>query len=79
MAQPMIKFFRVATLPTSGIVQGALYFVTSENVLYVAGGTTTDSLVAYSGVRNASFANEKLTLVNHDGANVEVDLSVYLQ
>lgn len=75
MAKEMLKLFRVATLPATGVV-GGLYFVTSEGLVYIYDGTT---FKAYSGVRSAAFDEkaEKLTIVQHDGTEVEVSLSGY--
>jgi hypothetical protein len=76
MAQPLIKFFRVASLPATG-TPGALYFVSGEGVLYVCTGTS--SFEAYSGARDASLNGELLTIVDRSGKDVEVDLSKYVK
>lgn len=77
MAQPLIKFFRVASRPTTGGVPGALYFVSGEGVLYVC--TSESSFEPYSGARNASLSEELLTIVDRDGKEVKVDLSKYVK
>lgn len=78
MAQPLIKFFRVAKiadLQATQKVQGGLYFETSTGVLYVYNGTAFE---AYSGLKSASFANQKLVLTPSVGAAIEIDLSGYV-
>lgn len=78
MAQPLIKFFRVAKivdLQATQKVQGGLYFETETGILYVYNGTEFE---AYSGLKSASFANQKLVLTPSVGAAVEIDLSGYI-
>lgn len=78
MAQPLIKFFRVAKiadLQATQKVQGGLYFETSTGVLYVYNGTEFE---AYSGLKSASFADQKLVLTPSVGAAIEIDLSGYV-
>ena len=78
MAQPLIKFFRVAKLTelqATQKVQGGLYFETSTGVLYVFNGTEFE---AYSGLKSASFSDQKLVLTPSVGAAVEIDLSGYV-
>ena len=78
MAQPLIKFFRVAKLTdlqATQKVQGGLYFETSTGVLYVYNGTDFE---AYSGLKSASFADQKLILTPSVGAAIEIDLSGYV-
>lgn len=67
MAQPLIKFFRVAALPDTG-VQGALYFVTGEGILYVYNGSAFE---AYSGLKTAVVEDKVLKVTKHDGSLVE--------
>lgn len=62
MAQPLIKFFRVAKiadLQATQKVQGGLYFETETGILYVYNGTAFE---AYSGLKSASFADQKLEI-----------------
>lgn len=78
MAQPLIKFFRVAKitdLQATQKVQGGLYFETETGILYVYNGSAFE---AYSGLKSASFADQKLVLTPSVGAAVEIDLSGYV-
>lgn len=78
MAQPLIKFFRVAKiadLQATQKVQGGLYFETETGILYVYNGTAFE---AYSGLKSASFADQKLVLTPSVGAAIEIDLSGYV-
>ena len=78
MAQPLIKFFRVAKLTdlqATQKVQGGLYFETSTGVLYVYNGTDFE---AYSGLKSATYADQKLVLTPSVGAAIEIDLSGYV-
>jgi len=78
MAQPLIKFFRVAKiadLQATQKVQGGLYFETSTGVLYVYNGAAFE---AYSGLKSASFADQKLVLTPSVGSALEIDLSGYV-
>ena len=78
MAQPLIKFFRVdklTDLQATQKVQGGLYFETSTGVLYVYNGTDFE---AYSGLKSASFADQKLILTPSVGDAITIDLSGYV-
>lgn len=78
MAQPLIKFFRVAKiadLQAIQKVQGGLYFETETGILYVYNGTAFE---AYSGLKSASFADQKLVLTPSVGDAIEIDLSGYV-
>lgn len=78
MAQPLIKFFRVAKiadLQATQKVQGGLYFETETGILYVYNGTAFE---AYSGLKSASFADQKLVLTPSVGAAIQIDLSGYV-
>ena len=66
MAQ-LLKFYRVATLPATG-VQGGLYFVTGEGILYVYNGTAFE---AYSGLKDAAVTDNVLKITKHDGSVLE--------
>lgn len=76
MAQPLIKFFRVATLPAKG-VPGALYFVSGEGVLYVC--TSETSFEAYAGIKAAALNGSILTLTPSVGAAMSVDIATLAQ
>jgi len=78
MAQPLIKFFRVAKitdLQETQKVQGGLYFETETGILYVYNGSAFE---AYSGLKSASFADQKLVLTPSVGAAIEINLSGYV-
>lgn len=76
MAQPLIKFFRVASLPATG-TPGALYFVSGEGVLYVCTGET--SFEAYAGIKTAALDGSVLTLTPSVGNAISVDIATLAQ
>lgn len=59
----------------SSYVEGEIYFETSTHLLKV--GTGSNTCEYYSGVRSASWdsTNKKLTIVNQEGSNIELDFS----
>ena len=76
MAQPMIRFFRVATRPQSGI-PGALYFVVNEGIMYVC--TSETAFEAYAGIKNASLEGGVLTLTPSVGEALTIDIAALAQ
>lgn len=76
MAQPLIKFYRVASLPSTG-TPGALYFVSGEGVLYVC--TSEKSFEAYAGIKAAALDGSVLTLTPSVGAAISVDIAALAQ
>lgn len=76
MAQPLIKFFRVASLPSTG-TPGALYFVSGEGVLYVC--TSEKSFEAYAGIKTAALNGSVLTLTPSVGEAISVDIAALAQ
>lgn len=76
MAQPLIKFFRVASLPPTG-TPGALYFVSGEGVLYVC--TSEASFEAYAGIKAAALDGSVLTLTPSVGGAISVDIAALAQ
>lgn len=76
MAQPLIKFFRVASLPPTG-TPGALYFVSEEGVLYVC--TSEASFEAYAGIKAAALDGSVLTLTPSVGNAIPVDIAALAQ
>lgn len=56
------------------LVAGAIWFNTTNHSIEVYDGA---KWTVFSGVLDASIANEKLTIVKHDGSKVEVDFSIY--
>ncbi len=61
MANTEIKFIRVSTLPTSGYITGGVYFVTSENKIYVR---TASGWEAYGGDSGAAYYIEESALAD---------------
>lgn len=71
MAQSL-SFIRVATLPTTGLVTGRIYFVEDTHSLYVA--TSATEAVCYSGLLNAVLADNVLTITKADKTTCVVNL-----
>lgn len=59
MANPEIKFIRVSALPASGHIVGGVYFVTSENRIYVR---TASGWEAYGGSGGSAYQIEESAL-----------------
>lgn len=74
-----LKFYKLganASMPTSGLVTGAIYFVPKEGVIRVATSATTSE--PYGGkLQNATWDQSKLklTITKYDGSNLELDFS----
>lgn len=74
MANPQIKFYKVATLPTT-LVQGAIYFVKDTQSIHVATSTTAADKFGI-GLKNAVLGTDnKLTITRHDDTTVVLDFS----
>lgn len=74
MANPQIKFYKVATLPTT-LVQGAVYFVKDTQSIHVATSTTAADKFGI-GLKNAVLGTDnKLTITRHDDTTVVLDFS----
>lgn len=74
MANPQIKFCKVATLPTT-LIQGAVYFVKDTQSIHVATSTTAADKFGI-GLKNAVFGTDnKLTITRHDDTTVVLDFS----
>lgn len=74
MANPQIKFYKVATLPTT-LVQGAVYFVKDTQSIHVATSTTAADKFGI-GLKNAVLgADNRLTITRHDDTTVVLDFS----
>lgn len=74
MANTQLKFFRVATLPTTGVV-GGIYFETTHNTINVY---TNNGWEKYAGkLESAEWDDAKkvLTLKKYDGSSVQLDFS----
>ena len=70
-----LKFFKVATLPKSGLTVGGVYFANDTHALHVA--TSTTETTKYSGVSSATYNNEThiLTIINEVGTTLAFDFS----
>lgn len=73
MANTPIKFFKGANQPAS--VVGSIWFNTSDRTIRVCTGNTADSWEIYTGLVDASYANNKLTITKAVGQPVELDFS----
>ena len=73
-----LKFYKMATAPVGTeekpLLAGAIWFNTTNHSIEVYNGATWS---AFSGVLDASVANEVLTVTKHDGSTVSVDFSIY--
>lgn len=74
-----LKFYKLgadASMPASGLVKGAIYFVPKEGVIRVATSATTSE--PYGGkLQNATWDSTKLklTITKYDGSSLELDFS----
>lgn len=73
MENTAIKFFKGANQPAS--VVGSIWFNTTDRTIRVCTGTTADSWEIYTGLVDASYANNKLTITKAVGGPVELDFS----
>lgn len=73
-----LKFYKMAQAPVGTtekpLEKGAVWFDSTNHVIKVYDGA---NWAAYSGVIDASVANEVLTIKKYDGSTVSVDFSVY--
>ena len=73
-----LKFYKMAQAPVGTtekpLEKGAVWFDSTNHVIKVYDGA---NWTAYSGVIDASVANEVLTIKKYDGSTVSVDFSVY--
>lgn len=73
-----LKFYKMAQAPVGTtekpLEKGAVWFDSTNHVIKVYDGA---NWAAYSGVIDASVANEVLTIKKFDGSTVSVDFSVY--
>lgn len=73
-----LKFYKMAQAPVGTtekpLEKGAVWFDSTNHVIKVYDGA---NWAAYSGVIDASVANEILTIKKYDGSTVSVDFSVY--
>lgn len=74
MAKQQIFFRRVETMPTKGLVKGTIYFDVASGTINVATSETAYDEFGY-GVRNATWANQILTLTKSNGEEVTLNFS----
>lgn len=75
MSNIKLSFAKVNTVPTSGLVDGRIYFEKSTGLLKIASSSTTCD--TFSGVIDASWNDETkiLTIIRFNGNVVNLDLS----
>ena len=71
-----LSFSKVTTVGSTGLIAGRIYFETSTGCIKVA-KSATEVDVFGAGVKSASWneASQKLTIVNQDNKQIEVDFS----
>lgn len=71
-----LSFQKIATVPTSGLTVGRIYFETSTGMIKVATSTTAVNKFG-DGVKSASWdkSTKTLTIVNESGEDITLDLS----
>ena len=77
MAKQALNFFRVATLPQTGVV-GGIYFNTDDKTINIC--TASGSFEAYAGkLKDVNFVTEDgkkyLKITKHDGSEITLDFS----
>lgn len=76
MANPSLKFKKVASYPTSGVTQGDIIFCTGDHTIYLATGSTSKEAFYGGNVKNVTHADNKLTFSFMDGTqDLVVDFS----
>lgn len=70
-----LSFSKVATVGSTGLVTGRVYFETSTGLIKVAKSETATDI--FGGVRSASYSEESkiLTIINQAGETITLDLS----
>lgn len=70
-----LSFSKVATVGSTGLTTGRIYFETSTGLIKVATSATTTNV--FGGVRSASYNEESkiLTIINQTGETITLDLS----
>ena len=70
-----LSFSKVATVGSTGLVAGRIYFETSTGLIKVATSATATDI--FGGVRSASYSEETkvLTIINQAGETITLDLS----
>lgn len=75
MANTNLSFAKIASVPTTGLTVGRIYFETSTGLIKVAKSTTECD--AFGGVRDASWNTDTqhLIITNANGDTIDLDLS----
>ena len=70
-----LSFSKVATVGSTGLIAGRVYFETSTGLIKVAKSETATDI--FGGVRSASYSDETkiLTIINQAGETITLDLS----
>lgn len=70
-----LSFSKIATVPSTGLTVGRIYFETSTGLIKVA--TSTAAYDAFGGVRDAQWnsASQHLVITNANGSTIDLDLS----
>ena len=70
-----LSFSKIATVPSTGLTVGRIYFETSTGLIKVA--TSTTAYDAFGGVRDAQWnsASQHLVITNANGSTIDLDLS----
>ena len=71
---PQIKFFKVASMPTTGLVTGAIYFDTTLGDINIATGAATYDRYGH-GFREVEFNDKVLTFTKSNGQTIQIDFS----
>lgn len=70
-----LSFAKVASVGTTGLIAGRIYFEESTGLIKVA--TSATEVESFGGVQNASWSNDTqhLVIVNGNGTTIDLDLS----
>ena len=70
-----LSFLKIATVPSTGLIVGGIYFETSTGLIKVATSSTVCD--AFGGVRDAQWnsASQHLVITNANGSTIDLDLS----
>lgn len=69
-----LQFRKVASMPTSGLQVGAIYFDRGTGTINIATSATAYDKFGY-GVKDATYVNQVLTLTKSDGTSVTLNFS----
>ena len=71
MAKTQIKFYKVETIPSSGLTVGAIYFEISTGIIGVATSETSVDVFG-EGIQSAAFANGVITITGKKGTTTTI-------